>query len=570
MARRLRVDEREEHEPVLRPATIAPTVEPEDEEEPAGRAAAALGNRGFSVLAREGEGILPDGRAHPDVEAAIAASRGRGRSLDPGVHARVAPALGDGLEDVRVHDGPEAAGLARAVDARAFTVGGDVFFGEGEHRPGTAEGDGLIAHELAHVVQQRGASTAGPLRVSQPGDPSEREAGAAASHALQRAPKRAKTQTITFGEGETDVIEGRRRTLDPSSRGSAEQEILNRINEIRSRLVMTEKNILTALDQFSDDQAFASSSEGEADFTGSFLTYAVKTILEQLAEHVGKEGGLLPGLGTVYSITAGLIEEIAEEDARAAAARGERAVATFLGSYRDRITSTFDGRVNGLPAMSDALILEYQRLAASQPGTATPRTPGGAPAGTQPGVAGDAAELLTGLKSYVEGLKPPTFDQCLQTIIESWVLQSEGKVESRGGGDIYIDGRILIRMDIDKDGESYTKRNKPKGSLQAPRADHVIDSLKIVFGKGKTTNDLAVLKVVTIRVEDEIDWGFNDWYDVVVKFRKRGEIEDVSTMGHPVHERRTHRNAPEVQRRVLQMVTFEELALTELTEAPRD
>jgi hypothetical protein len=332
---------------------------------------------------------------------------------------------------------------------------------------------------------------------------------------------------------------------------------------------MTEKNILTALDQFSDDQAFASSAEGEADFTGSFLTYAIKTLIEQLAEHVGKEGGLLPGLGTVYSITMGLVEKIAEEDARAAAARGERAVATFLGSYRDRITETFDGQVNALPAVSDTLMLEYQRLAATQPGTATPRTPEGGPQGAQPAVAGDAAELLTGLRSYVEGLRPPTFADCLKTIVEAWVLQSEGKVESRGGGDIYIDGRILIKMDIDKVGDSYTRRGKPKGSLQSPRADHVIDSLKIVFGKGKTTNDLAVLKVVTIRVEDEIDWGFNDWYDVVVKFRRRGEIEEVQTIGHPVREERTHRNAPEVQRRVMQIVTFEELALTELDAAPR-
>jgi hypothetical protein len=92
----------------------------------------------------------------------------------------MSPGLGDDLGDVRVHDGPDADALARSVQARAFAVGPDLFFAEGEHRPGTADGDRLIAHELTHVVQQRGAPTDGPLTVSQPGDASEREADRAA------------------------------------------------------------------------------------------------------------------------------------------------------------------------------------------------------------------------------------------------------------------------------------------------------------------------------------------------------------------------------------------------------
>jgi hypothetical protein len=66
--------------------------------------------------------------------------------------------------------------MARAVSARAFTVGSDIFFASGEYRPGNADGDQLIAHEAAHVLQQRGAPTTGPLTVSQPGDAMEREA----------------------------------------------------------------------------------------------------------------------------------------------------------------------------------------------------------------------------------------------------------------------------------------------------------------------------------------------------------------------------------------------------------
>ena len=129
---------------------------------------------------RDGEGILEGGVVHPDVEAAIALAHGGGRQLETGVADRLAPTLGGPVDDVRVHDGPEAAMLARAVSARAFTVGSDIFFGAGEYRPGTSDGDRLIAHEAAHVVQQRGAPAFGPLTVSQPGDPLEREAEALA------------------------------------------------------------------------------------------------------------------------------------------------------------------------------------------------------------------------------------------------------------------------------------------------------------------------------------------------------------------------------------------------------
>jgi hypothetical protein len=145
--------------------------------------ASALGNGNFTQLVarmRDGEGILPDGVVHPDVERAIAASRGGGSPLDTGVARDLGKTLGESLDDVRVHTDEHAAELARAVSARAFTVGSDIFFGAGEYDPRTHAGSELIAHEAAHVVQQRGAPLDGPLTVSEPGDAMEREAEALA------------------------------------------------------------------------------------------------------------------------------------------------------------------------------------------------------------------------------------------------------------------------------------------------------------------------------------------------------------------------------------------------------
>jgi hypothetical protein len=154
-----------------------------DTSPPLTRLASSVGNRGFTravARIRDGEGILPSGLVHPDIEAAIAAASGHGRPLDAGVANQAGTTLGDSFGDVHVHHDDHAAALSRAVSARAFTVGRDIFFAAGEYRPATAGGRDLLTHELAHVVQQRGAAQSGPLTVSQPGDVLEREADAAA------------------------------------------------------------------------------------------------------------------------------------------------------------------------------------------------------------------------------------------------------------------------------------------------------------------------------------------------------------------------------------------------------
>ena len=144
------------------------------------RLASTVGNQAFSALARQGAGILPDGRAHPDVESAISQTRGGGQKLDDGSREKVGGQIGDSLDDVRVHTDDHANALASSVSARAFTTGSDIYFAKGEHNPGSSDGQQLLAHELTHVVQQRGASTSGPLTVSQPGDALENEAEATA------------------------------------------------------------------------------------------------------------------------------------------------------------------------------------------------------------------------------------------------------------------------------------------------------------------------------------------------------------------------------------------------------
>jgi hypothetical protein len=67
------------------------------------------------------------------------------------------PRFGRDFSQVRIHSGNRAADLARSINARAFTVGRDVVFGEGQYTPASRSGKFLLAHELTHVVQQTSA-----------------------------------------------------------------------------------------------------------------------------------------------------------------------------------------------------------------------------------------------------------------------------------------------------------------------------------------------------------------------------------------------------------------------------
>ena len=92
-----------------------------------------------------------------DTRAAVSATAHGGQALPSGLRAYFEPRFGVDFARVRIHTDGAAANAARSVQARAYTLGRDVVFGAGEYAPASAEGRRLIAHELAHVVQQGAA-----------------------------------------------------------------------------------------------------------------------------------------------------------------------------------------------------------------------------------------------------------------------------------------------------------------------------------------------------------------------------------------------------------------------------
>ncbi len=88
------------------------------------------------------------------VESRLDSLRGGGEPLVSPLRAFFEPRFGYDLSQVRVHTDAHAAQLARNLNARAFTLSRDIVFAAGEYSPHTAEGQRLLAHELAHVTQQ--------------------------------------------------------------------------------------------------------------------------------------------------------------------------------------------------------------------------------------------------------------------------------------------------------------------------------------------------------------------------------------------------------------------------------
>ena len=81
--------------------------------------------------------------------------RSPGKALDAGTRSFMEPRFGQDFSQVRVHTDNKAANSARAVNARAYTVGQHVVFGPGEFAPDTTGGRHLLAHELTHTMQQK-------------------------------------------------------------------------------------------------------------------------------------------------------------------------------------------------------------------------------------------------------------------------------------------------------------------------------------------------------------------------------------------------------------------------------
>lgn len=116
---------------------------------------------------------------------------GPGSPLPTLLRERIESGIGHDFSGVRIHTNALAASATREVGAHAFTMNRDIYFGAGRYDPTSAHGVRMLAHELAHVVQQENRVVAAPRKglVITPSDhPTEIEADSVADLVLKGAP----------------------------------------------------------------------------------------------------------------------------------------------------------------------------------------------------------------------------------------------------------------------------------------------------------------------------------------------------------------------------------------------
>jgi len=160
----------------------------------------------------------------PGFQNRLTQLKGGGNPLPEPTQKSMKSRFGASFSAVRVHSGSEAAGLAREINARAFTSGKDIYFGENQFRPGTESGDRLLAHEMTHVIQQRGDSSRPVSRVQMSSD--AENVMIARKDAALPAKTDSKTASAAAGDTALGVVE-----LKGVSEFEPPEPILNYFNE---------------------------------------------------------------------------------------------------------------------------------------------------------------------------------------------------------------------------------------------------------------------------------------------------------------------------------------------------
>ena len=152
------------HQTSVKSLTIQPQLDTElpAERQPELQAEPSALELKVSLLQRQAAGIV-NGTASPEFEAALQKTGRSGQPLDNALRAQIEPIVGADFDGVKVHTDAQADRMNRAIQAKAFTTGQNIFFARGTYDPGSHSGQELIAHELTHVMQQ----TSGALQRQQ-------------------------------------------------------------------------------------------------------------------------------------------------------------------------------------------------------------------------------------------------------------------------------------------------------------------------------------------------------------------------------------------------------------------
>ncbi len=261
------------------------------------------------------------------IEREVAGLEGTGNSLPESEKEFFESRMGYDFSSVKVHVGGKAEGLAKSLQARAFTYGQHIVFGPGEYHPGTTEGRRLLAHELAHVVQQN-----------------------TAPHFLQG---KRKVTTYDFKEG-------------PTIEAVTPRVAMRAIRQYNDMIQTTLTNLRDAwqdgINNFQTEMQFPSAGEAMPDIASALLTAASNELFGKLMGVAGK----LPGVGEVIGPVVSVVQAVNSEIERAKKAAQSMALGAFIVNMRDsvgnRINDLRTQRVNRENALWKDFVENYHGM----------------------------------------------------------------------------------------------------------------------------------------------------------------------------------------------------------------
>jgi len=392
-----------------------------------------------------------------------------GRPLDPAARSRMEQAFGADFGRVRLHEG---APVDSEFGARAVTVGEDIYLA-----PGQSEGDQrLLGHELAHVVQQRGATETAPMTV--PGDATERVASEAAAAVIvgNAAPMLAPAGRGPARDGpvtRVDFTEEEAREPVPT----LAEDIGDYLHALQVFFQGTRDSYQEACLAFGNTMFHETSATAEPDVVGAVLKKGIGVAFSQLTAWVGTA---IPGLSG-YATGVGVVVELAtaayEEIERAKAAATEARLVEF-------INSAVLGVGNRLQAISEDLATNRDRYRNALLAEASGQE-----------------ELLGGtLRVITRGLRAPRNREVLQELYDAWMRESR-RTSAGALGTIYSTGVLHVTYEID---EEEGTAEQSDVVLAAPLAAQVKAGLRDAWGDVVNLDQLGFDKI--IRVENEHDW----------------------------------------------------------------
>lgn len=109
---------------------------------------------GGKISRKISEGNSSSGvRVSTAMENQLSHMQGGGQTMPHGLLSMMESGFGRDFSQVRLHTDSQAAEMSSSINAKAFTLGNDIYFNKGQFSPNTSEGQRLVAHELTHVAQ---------------------------------------------------------------------------------------------------------------------------------------------------------------------------------------------------------------------------------------------------------------------------------------------------------------------------------------------------------------------------------------------------------------------------------